>query len=90
MKKSRSHRKGRAPGSDSERSQNAGSSKLSRDLCTPDPLERNTSSTSSHGTHRSQLVDLVVEDHKAEEEERAQAQREFGSAWAESETRRFS
>jgi hypothetical protein len=35
-------------------------------------------------------VDLVVEDHEAEEEERDQTQRELGSAWAGDETRRFS
>jgi hypothetical protein len=39
---------------------------------------------------RSQLVDLVVENTEAEEEDRAQIQREYGTAWAEPGPRRFS
>ncbi|KAJ5759607.1 hypothetical protein N7520_006763 [Penicillium odoratum] len=87
IKKSRTHRKGRASGSDSRQDPNS-SSKSSRGS---GPLQRNASSTSSHQSHRSQLVDLVVENHEAEEEERAQVQRETGSAWvAETrETRHF-
>ncbi|KAJ5720550.1 uncharacterized protein N7483_008484 [Penicillium malachiteum] len=64
-----------------------GSSKSSNG---PGPLQRNASSTSSHQSHRSQLVDLVVENQEAEEEERLQAQRETGSAWAGADARRFS
>lgn len=90
MKKSRTHRKSRA-GSESRRNQNPSSSKSgkSRRGSAARPLQRNASSTSSHHSHRSQLVDLVVEDVDAEEEDRAQIQRERGSAWAEGEPRHF-
>ncbi|KAF3388332.1 hypothetical protein F1880_003965 [Penicillium rolfsii] len=91
VKKSRSHRRRRAPGSESRRAQtNTNSRKSSTSSGPPRPLQRNASSASSHHSHRSQLVDLVVEDHEAEEEDRDQAQRELGSAWAGDETRRFS
>lgn len=90
MKKSRTHRKGRASGSESRRHHNASSSKSSNSSGAPRPLQRNASSTSSHHSRRSQLVDLVVEDVEAEEEDRAQVQRERGSAWAEGEPRHFS
>ncbi|OKP13024.1 Transmembrane protein 184-like protein [Penicillium subrubescens] len=90
VKKSRSHRKRLASGSEGRRDQNnASSRKSSKSSGPPRPLQRNASSTSSHHSHRSQLVDLVVEDHEAEEEDRDQAQRELGSAWAGDETRRF-
>lgn len=92
MKKSRSHRKGRASGSESRRNHNTSSNK-SRSSGAPRPLQRNASSTSSHNSHstrRDQLVDLVVEDVEAEEEDRAQTQRETGSAWAAGEPRHFS
>ncbi|KAJ5584377.1 uncharacterized protein N7459_004177 [Penicillium hispanicum] len=90
VKKSRSHRKGRASGTESRQNRKPGSSKSSRSSGAPNPLQRNASSTNSHNSHRSQLVDLVVEDHQAEEEDRTQTQRELGSAWAGSESRRFS
>ncbi|KAJ6010753.1 hypothetical protein N7451_002165 [Penicillium sp. IBT 35674x] len=80
VRKSRTHRKGRTSGSDSRRDPNS-SRKSSKSSRGPGPLQRNASSTSSHQSHRSQLVDLVVENQEAEEEERAQAQRETGSAW---------
>lgn len=90
VKKSRSHRRRRASGSEGRRDlNNASSRKSSKSSGPPRPLQRNASSTSSHHSHRSQLVDLVVEDHEAEEEDRDQAQRELGSAWAGDETRRF-
>ncbi|KAJ5190608.1 uncharacterized protein N7498_009593 [Penicillium cinerascens] len=92
VKKSRSHRKGRASGSESRRNHNTSSNK-SRSSDAPRPLQRNASSTSSHNSHstrRDQLVDLVVEDVEAEEEDRAQTQRETGSAWAAGEPRHFS
>lgn len=89
MKKSRSHRKGRASGSESRRDHNASSNKPRKSSAASRSLQRNPSSTSSHHSHRSQLVDLVVEDVEAEEEDRAQVQRERGSAWAESESRHF-
>ncbi|KAJ5679208.1 hypothetical protein N7462_007452 [Penicillium macrosclerotiorum] len=89
VKKSRSHRKGRASGSSDGRNQN-NSRRSSKSSTAPGPLQRHASSTSSHHSHRSQLVDLVVEDRNAEEEDRAQTQRELGSAWAGGEPRRFS
>lgn len=89
VKKSRSHRKGRASGSEGGRDSNA-SRKSSKSSSGPSPLQRNASSTSSRQSDRSQLVDLVVENEEAEEEERAQAQRETGSAWAGADARRFS
>ncbi|KAL2861091.1 OSTA/TMEM184 family protein [Aspergillus lucknowensis] len=42
-------------------------------------------SQTSQGSHRGQLVDLVVEDREAEDEERAQIRRAFGSVAAEAE-----
>ncbi|KAJ5899260.1 hypothetical protein N7495_004004 [Penicillium taxi] len=85
VKKSRSHRKGRASGSESRRNHNVGSSKSSpKSTKSSDrrkSLQRNPSSTNSNHSHRSQLVDLVVENIEAEEEERAQAIREYGSDW---------
>ncbi|KAL3495970.1 organic solute transporter Ostalpha-domain-containing protein [Aspergillus germanicus] len=48
-----------------------------------------TDSPKSPDSHRSQLVDLVVEDRKAEEEERAQVQRAFGSVAVEPEHKHF-
>lgn len=92
VKKSRTHRKGRASGSENRRNHNSSASKSGQSrkgLGTPRPLQRNASSTSSHQSHRSQLVDLVVEDVEAEEEDRAQTQAERGSAWAEGDPRHF-
>lgn len=99
MKKSRAHRKGRASDSDSRRNPNARSSK-SRPSPSPStgagagagvsrPLSRNTSSVSSEHARPSQRIDLVVEDHEAEEADREQAQRTLGSAWAGDDTRHF-
>ncbi|KAJ5460401.1 Transmembrane protein, partial [Penicillium daleae] len=90
VKKSRAHQKRRTSGSEGRRDHNASSRKSSKSSGAPHPLQRNASSTSSRHSHRSQLVDLVVEDHEAEEEDREQAQRELGSAWAGDETRHFS
>ncbi|KAJ5702125.1 hypothetical protein N7488_009673 [Penicillium malachiteum] len=89
VKKSRTHRKSRTSGSESRRDPNT-SRRSSKSSNGPGPLQRNASSTSSHHSHRSQLVDLVVENQEAEEEERLQAQRETGSAWAGADARRFS
>jgi hypothetical protein len=98
VKKARSHRKGRASGSEGRRHANSGNAKAntnssrrsSQSSEVPRPLQRNASSSSSQKSQPSQRVDLVVEDHEAEEEERVQTQRELGSAWAGGETRRFS
>ncbi|KGO69428.1 Organic solute transporter Ost-alpha [Penicillium italicum] len=90
VQKARRQRKSRASDGESRQSPKPKSNKPGPSSATPGPLQRNVSSTSSTGTQRSQLVDLVVENTKAEEEDRAQIQREYGSAWAEPEPRRFS
>jgi hypothetical protein len=46
-------------------------------------LRQNTSSSSSGKSDKDQLVDLVVEDHEAEEVERVRARKEGGSGWNE-------
>ncbi|KAJ5164087.1 uncharacterized protein N7500_005917 [Penicillium coprophilum] len=89
VKKARRHRKSRTSESESRQSPKSKSNKPGPSSATPGPLQRNVSSTGSSGTQRSQLVDLVVENTEAEEEDRAQIQREYGSAWAEPEPRRF-
>jgi hypothetical protein len=48
-----------------------------------------SSSSSSAKSDRSQLVDLVVEDHDAEEVERVRARKEGGSAWNEEPAKHF-
>ncbi|KAK4870909.1 hypothetical protein LT330_000146 [Penicillium expansum] len=90
VKKARRHRKSRASDGESRQSPKPKSTKPGPSSPSPGPLQRNVSSTGSTGTQRSQLVDLVVENTEAEEEDRAQIQREYGSAWAEPEPRRFS
>ncbi|KAF1992454.1 DUF300-domain-containing protein [Aulographum hederae CBS 113979] len=50
---------------------------------------RQSSSSSSAKSDRSQLVDLVVEDHEAEEVERVRARKEGGPAWNETEPKHF-
>lgn len=52
-------------------------------------LRHNTSSSSSAKSDKSQLVDLVVEDHDAEEVERVRARKEGGSAWNEEPPKHF-
>ncbi|OQE29009.1 hypothetical protein PENFLA_c004G04647 [Penicillium flavigenum] len=90
VKKARRHRKSRASDGETKQSPKPKSNKPGPSSATPGPLQRNVSSTSSGGTQRSQLVDLVVENTEAEEEDRAQIQKEYGTAWAEPEPRRFS
>lgn len=92
IKKARRHKKGRASeGSGKAKpSSNQTADRAGPSSPTPGSLQRNPSSTSSGGTRRSQLVDLVVENTEAEEEDRAQTQRTYGSAHAEPEPRRFS
>ncbi|CAG8892276.1 unnamed protein product [Penicillium egyptiacum] len=90
VKKARRHRKSRASDGESRESPKPKYNKLGPSSATSGPLQRNVSSASSSGTQRSQLVDLVVENTEAEEEDRAQIQREYGTAWAEPEPRRFS
>ncbi|KAG0649525.1 Transmembrane [Hyphodiscus hymeniophilus] len=52
-------------------------------------LRHHSSASSSAKSDRSQLVDLVVEDTDAEETERVRARKEGGSAWNESEGKRY-
>lgn len=55
----------------------------------PRSLQRGAGSSASNSSRNSQLVDLVVEDREAEERDRVQAQREFGSAWTGTDQRHF-
>ncbi|KAG2413484.1 hypothetical protein HFD88_002673 [Aspergillus terreus] len=91
VKKSRKHRKSRGSRSENARGNGRAPSSTSRDrpgeIASPGPRE--ASSSLSRTSDRSQLVDLVVEDHQAEEEERAQAERAFGSAATQPEPRVF-
>ncbi|KAF2089426.1 DUF300-domain-containing protein [Saccharata proteae CBS 121410] len=52
-------------------------------------LRNHSSSSSSAKSERSQLVDLVVEDHEAEEIERVRARKEGGPGWNEAEPKHF-
>lgn len=90
VKRTRKHRKSRINnGGGTPR--NEGSSRSSR----REPpngrqtVRQETSSSISHSSQRSQLVDLVVEDHKAEEAERVHTQKAFGSTWLEPDQRHF-
>ena len=53
------------------------------------PLLQRAESSSSGKTRNSQLVDLVVEDHDAEEVERVRARKEGGPAWNEVDQKHF-
>lgn len=55
----------------------------------PELQRHRSNSVRSPGSHRSQLVDLVVEDRKAEDDERIHVQRAFGSVAAEPEHKHF-
>lgn len=52
-------------------------------------LRQKSSSSSSAKSNKSQLVDLVVEDHQAEEVDRIRARKEGGPAWNEVENKHF-
>jgi hypothetical protein len=52
-------------------------------------LRQKSSSSDGAKSDRSQLVDLVVEDHDAEEIERVRARKEGGSAWNEEPAKHF-
>lgn len=52
-------------------------------------LRQESSSAVSTKSHSSQLVDLVVEDHEAEEIERVRARKEGGPGWNENEQKHF-
>jgi hypothetical protein len=51
--------------------------------------QQSASSSSSGKSDKSQLVDLVVEDHEAEEVERVRARKEGGPGWNEVPARHF-
>lgn len=91
VKRARKHRKSRTmSGKGKQRNDRNGSSHSRRLGSHESPsLKRGSSSLTTQGSHRSQLVDLVVEDRDAEEEERAQAERAFGTALIEPETKHF-
>ena len=91
VKKSRKHRKVRAPGSGETQPKSDSTPSKSRRQRTENraPLQRGPSSSTSQNSHRSQLVDLVVEDREAEKKERAEHQRMTGSALLEPEHRYF-
>lgn len=94
VKKARKHRKSRAGneathGPEGHRSPKHVKNPRKRStLGEPGTLQRETSST-SHGSRGGQLVDLVVENREAEEQERVHAQRTLGSSWAGPEQRHF-
>jgi hypothetical protein len=48
-----------------------------------------SSSSSGAKSDRSQLVDLIIEDHEAEDIERVRARKEGGSGWNEAEPKHF-
>lgn len=51
--------------------------------------QKSSSSSSSGKSDRSQLIDLVVEDHEAEEVERVRARKEGGPGWNEEPPKHF-
>jgi len=53
------------------------------------PLLHRNESSSSGSSHRSGLVDLVVEDRRAEETARVRARKEGGPGWNEAEPKRY-
>ncbi|RAH77924.1 DUF300-domain-containing protein [Aspergillus japonicus CBS 114.51] len=84
VKKSRKQKKPRPSSSDNNH-RSAGASRSPR----ASYAEQRANSAASYASHPSQIVDLVVEDQKAEEEERQLAQRAFGSTTVEPEHRHF-
>ncbi|KAB8076660.1 organic solute transporter Ostalpha-domain-containing protein [Aspergillus leporis] len=91
LKKSRRHKKVRASSNGGTHSHWDTTSSKSRRQHTKDraTLQREPSSSTSRSSHHSQLVDLIVEDHEAEEKEREEHQRTTGSALLEPEHRYF-
>ena len=78
-------------GSDSSSASNSNKSNLVGKLPVVGKLLRQESSDSSSSakSHSSQLVDLVVEDHEAEEIERVRARKEGGPGWNNVEQKHF-
>jgi hypothetical protein len=75
--------------SDSSTSNGESSHSKSRVPIVSKLLRQKSSSSSSAKSDKSQLVDLVVEDHSAEEVERVRARKEGGSAWNEEPAKHF-
>ncbi|KAL4933344.1 OSTA/TMEM184 family protein [Aspergillus undulatus] len=88
VKKAKKSRKISASG-DGPRAGEGRSSKSSRREHRVKPEPQRADSAKSQGSHRSQLVDLVVEDREAENEEREHIQRTFGSVAVEPEHKYF-
>jgi hypothetical protein len=86
VKKARKHRDSR--GTDRSRGNRASGSKRTS-LRRPEQVQRESSALASSQSTRDQLVDLVVEDEQAEEQDRIQARKETGSEWPEADNMRF-
>lgn len=86
VKKARKHRDSR--GTDRSRGSRASGSKRTS-LRRPEQVQRESSALTSSQSTRDQLVDLVVEDEQAEEQDRIQARKETGSEWPEADNMRF-
>lgn len=82
VKKAKKSRKVRASTED-QKSSGGHASRNSRRHFTEAPQPQESSSSKPQGSHRGQLVDLVVENREAEDEEREHIQKAFGSAAAE-------
>ncbi|GAT26743.1 PF03619 domain protein [Aspergillus luchuensis] len=90
VKRTRKHRKSRINnGGGTPRSEGSSRSSRREPPNGRQTVRQETSSSISHSSQRSQLVDLVVEDHKAEEAERVHTQKAFGSTWLEPDQRHF-
>ncbi|KKK12568.1 PF03619 domain protein [Aspergillus rambellii] len=90
IKKARKSRKTRAPSTSGTQSSAGTRTSKNSGRDRPEvPPKQGTDSPTSQTSSRGQLVDLVVEDRKAEEAEREHIQRAFGSTAVESEHKHF-
>jgi hypothetical protein len=80
--------KQRSHSSEGESSRSKSSHSKSRDPFA-NLLRQKSSSSSSAKSDKSQLVDLVVEDHQAEEVDRVRARKEGGPGWNEVPSKHF-
>jgi hypothetical protein len=78
-----------AKGKQRDQSQNGESSHSKSRVPLPNFLRQKSSSSSSAKSDKSQLVDLVVEDHHAEEIDRVRARKEGGPGWNEVPSKHF-
>lgn len=83
------HRSNSTSGEGSSSSKPANKSKLSSLPVIGSLLRHHSSDSASVKSHSSQLVDLVVEDHQAEEIERVRARKEGGPGWNETDQKTF-